>query len=784
MIKKWFIVALCAVALLPVSASAANTACVNLARDLVVGSQGNDVASLQNFLAARGYLTATARGYFGVLTQGAVAQFQASSSLSVTRYADALTRAKIAELTQCGNSHTGNATTTKQIAIVSPNASSTFNKGDILAVEWNASGVKKLDIDLMRGSVKGVVSKIGENVDALKGVATYKIPGTFSGVTFYTGSDYYVRVKERNGVTVATSSLFRIGAPVISFTNLSDFVGKSFATGTEVVVKWQSEGSVPKTNLYYGIVGANATVKIKTNIKGTASSTPEVRDYSYTWKIPSGLAARNDYYLFVERNDAPGVKDLSGTFSIGTSATSSTSTPGAVLGNKKISDVNASVSRFVPGQKVAITWRATDLANWTFRASLVDQNVGAVALLFDGKKTDASGRGNVTITVPSNIKPGEYELRVTLVPREGNVLRLSEKSGQIITVTNVSGIAPESSRYVNILKPAATVEWVKGSSLSYEVKWATNTGISRKAKVSLVSQSSEFVVREVTGNDGYVFIKGSELTSVATGTYKVVVAVTTASSTNQVVGESGYIVKVVNPAGPVSQDATSPTISFVEGKAAAINEVFASETFTVRGSNLGSDVDVCMLVGSQEKCFETASPTETSIVFATPVPYSIANGTYNFYVKKDGVKSNVLRVKYVNPVAEEKFVTLEAPSATLVKGSSTSLVGITWVTNVTRAEGNVRVALINKTTGVVYNVKNGIDNTKSTNIRGTQLDGVPAGTYSVRIVVVDGNDKPHADVGDGTITVRGAGTSLDTSSLSSIAASLQAFSELLKSLSE
>src|SRR5262249_20448076 len=55
----------------------------NFTRDLTVGSSGADVTSLQQLLISKGYLAIAApTGYFGSLTQSAVAKWQAAVGLS------------------------------------------------------------------------------------------------------------------------------------------------------------------------------------------------------------------------------------------------------------------------------------------------------------------------------------------------------------------------------------------------------------------------------------------------------------------------------------------------------------------------------------------------------------------------------------------------------------------------------------------------------------------------------------------------------------------------------
>lgn len=76
---------------------------VPFARDLTLGSQGSDVSSLQAFLigedtgpSAKALLAAGATGYFGPITQRALAEYQAEAGISpASGYFGPLTRARI-----------------------------------------------------------------------------------------------------------------------------------------------------------------------------------------------------------------------------------------------------------------------------------------------------------------------------------------------------------------------------------------------------------------------------------------------------------------------------------------------------------------------------------------------------------------------------------------------------------------------------------------------------------------------------------------------------------------
>ena len=85
----------------------AGAACVTLARDLSVGSRGEDVTALQNFLLAQNYPGSGSwmvTGYFGTATRQAVLNFQSQRGLAGSGIADSQTRVLIAGST-CGGAN-------------------------------------------------------------------------------------------------------------------------------------------------------------------------------------------------------------------------------------------------------------------------------------------------------------------------------------------------------------------------------------------------------------------------------------------------------------------------------------------------------------------------------------------------------------------------------------------------------------------------------------------------------------------------------------------------------
>lgn len=84
-------------------------------RDLTIGSRGADVTALQQFLVSRGYLTmppGVAYGYFGNLTQAALARYQSLNNISPARgYFGPITRANVNQAVAATPPTTGGGST-------------------------------------------------------------------------------------------------------------------------------------------------------------------------------------------------------------------------------------------------------------------------------------------------------------------------------------------------------------------------------------------------------------------------------------------------------------------------------------------------------------------------------------------------------------------------------------------------------------------------------------------------------------------------------------------------
>src|SRR3989344_8982575 len=79
------------------SAGAGTSAACSFTRDLTMGSKGDDVTCLQNYLTSTGHFTYSggSTGYFGSLTQTAISAWQAANGVSpAAGYFGSISRAK------------------------------------------------------------------------------------------------------------------------------------------------------------------------------------------------------------------------------------------------------------------------------------------------------------------------------------------------------------------------------------------------------------------------------------------------------------------------------------------------------------------------------------------------------------------------------------------------------------------------------------------------------------------------------------------------------------------
>lgn len=104
--------------------------------NLTLGSRGDDVVRLQNFLISKGYLTiatGVAKGYFGPTTRTAVVKYQVANNLSEKEgYVGPITREKINAEISGGN------LPTPVTQVLTPVSGSTVVQGKVLNISWSS----------------------------------------------------------------------------------------------------------------------------------------------------------------------------------------------------------------------------------------------------------------------------------------------------------------------------------------------------------------------------------------------------------------------------------------------------------------------------------------------------------------------------------------------------------------------------------------------------------------------------------------------------------------------
>lgn len=139
--------------------------------NLTVGSTGMDVVNLQSFLESKGYLTipaGTSKGYFGTLTQTALARYQAANNITpAAGYFGPLTRASVNLMMQ-----TGGGTSTPGMTCPPGFTPGVFNGVNVCLVGNNNSGTSSNNGSLRGGeaSLEDFDFKNGDQTDLDEGM--------------------------------------------------------------------------------------------------------------------------------------------------------------------------------------------------------------------------------------------------------------------------------------------------------------------------------------------------------------------------------------------------------------------------------------------------------------------------------------------------------------------------------------------------------------------------------------------------------------------------------------
>lgn len=159
-----------------------------LSRNLSYRFRGAEVVMLQDMLRARGYLTTTSTGYFGIATFKAVKAFQKANSIAPTGFVGPLTRAALNKgIGNTAEYFEGTIQAVSTACFADGICSVTIDgKVVVTTIGWSQNTV---------GAIKGSVTSIGD-IETKKIGARAKVYAakTTEGYSLYGSSAYYIEV--------------------------------------------------------------------------------------------------------------------------------------------------------------------------------------------------------------------------------------------------------------------------------------------------------------------------------------------------------------------------------------------------------------------------------------------------------------------------------------------------------------------------------------------------------------------------------------------------------------
>lgn len=288
-------------------------------RSLTVGSKGDDVTCLQNYLKGAGHLSASATGYFGSLTKAAAAKWQAANGVTpATGYFGSISRAKYTSLmamTSAGSSSSTSSTATTSSAGSSSSVTATGSGLTITAATQPAAtlAVKSAarlpftKVTLTAGTQDVVVTGITvertglANDAAFAGVVLMDDAGAQLGIAKTFNSDHKATVGDTLTIKAGTSKTFTVAGNMAS--DETAYAGQvAYLSVTGVTTSATVSGSLPISGAGHTInnsltVGSIATIATGSldPVAGDVLQTKNIGSTGYTFssiKLTTGSAEK------------------------------------------------------------------------------------------------------------------------------------------------------------------------------------------------------------------------------------------------------------------------------------------------------------------------------------------------------------------------------------------------------------------------------------------------------------------------------------------------------------
>jgi peptidoglycan hydrolase-like protein with peptidoglycan-binding domain len=392
-------------------------------RNLTIGSRGDDVLMLQNYIQSQGYMTVTDsnRGYYEDLTKRAVAAFQASVGISpADGFFGPVSRAfLINQIPQC------NGTVSTNFSFTSLNNSAIAGPADVNGYTTGIAGtfVVKLRTDLVAAPIPKAsdfaIAVIGPNGTMTipsqnQTVQIQPVPTTYlqQGVDYtvtITGiiaakdlpvsGNYSFALISANLKTGDTTNVIytfdqkRYATPTVNvitpnnvfptITVTSPNGGENYTVGNTANITWTSKNLTTAVDVYYwNMVTGNVPQPIAKSVPNTGS---------YSWQIPSSLSP-GSYKMYVTWAGGEKVSDTSdNNFTI----TSSDTTPQP---STQVISPNGGETWYT-GQSYQIGYTAQNLLNnqvWVYIDKYTNGTVSNTYTV--ASAASASGKAYVTLS--------------------------------------------------------------------------------------------------------------------------------------------------------------------------------------------------------------------------------------------------------------------------------------------------------------------------------------------------------------------------------------------------
>ena len=344
------------------------------------------------------------------------------------------------------------------ITINAPNASSNWQKGSTHTIHWtpqgNTGSIVKIELFKSGTFLQTLSSSTANN--------SYYVWHISSSLV--AASDYQVRVAS---TTVSSadgySAVFTISEkPIIIVTNPT--AGSNWQKGCNQLIKWTSQNN------------AGSNVQIRLYKRGSYVSTiagSATNDGSYSWSVPTTVAAASNYQIRVNSTIAD---DYSDNFTIANPPTLTVTNP-------------SSGSNWQKGSAYSIQWTSQGASGANVKIRLYKggsylQTITSITSSTSSTANDDS----YAWTMPTNLVAGsDYQIRIasTTVPSAYDYSDFFTISNSPITVTS----------------PSSTSNWDRGEE--HTIQWSTTGNTGSHVKIRLY-QGHDFLqtIADSTLNDG------------------------------------------------------------------------------------------------------------------------------------------------------------------------------------------------------------------------------------------------------------------------------------------